>query len=266
MSILRPRYLPLFALVLGLSACGDSSGTGRVTFQLSSRASMPMSASIAGPRFSSGAADQAAISLGGDQIVIDQVELVLRKIRFEGIGAGACEGGGTGVSGEAEECGEFRAGPELFDLPLGEGVLQTFTATVPVGAYREVQFQIHRPTDENGDAAFLAGHPDFGGASIRVTGTYQRAGDPTVVPFTYVSDLTEVLNVALAQPIEVAEGQTLALTLSIDLSGWFTNVGGTGLVDPAQALDGQPLETMVEQNIRSSFHAFEDDDGDGTAD
>lgn len=265
MSSRRPRYLPLFALALGLSACGDSSGTGRVTLQLSSRASMRMSASVAGPRFSSGAG-QAAISLGGDQIVIDQVELVLRKIRFEGIGAGACEDGGTGVSGEEAECGEFRAGPELFDLPLGEGVLQTFTATVPVGSYREVQFQIHRPTDDNGDASFLAGHPDFGGTSIRVTGTYQKAGDPTGVPFTYVSDLTEVLNVRLAQPIEVAEGQTLALTLSTDLSGWFANVGGTGLINPAQALDGQPLESVVEQNIRSSFHAFEDDNGDGTTD
>jgi hypothetical protein len=75
-----------------------------------------------------------------------------------------------------------------------------------------------------------------------------------------------VVNVELEQPVDVAEGSTLELTLSIDLSGWFANAGGTGLVDPVQALDGQPLESMVEQNIRSSFHAFEDENGDGAAD
>jgi hypothetical protein len=88
---------------------------------------------------------------------------------------------------QVEECGEFRAGPGLFDLPLGDGVLQTFTATLPAGSYDEVQFQIPRPTDQNGDTAFLAAQPDFTGTSIRVTGTYQKAGDPAPVAFTYTT-------------------------------------------------------------------------------
>lgn len=238
-----------------LGACSDS-GTGRVTLQLSTRSAALVSAAAVRPTFSSGAAGQTTITLGGDQLVLDQVELVLRKIKFSEVSAGACEGeGGTGVSGESQDCGEFRTGPEVFDLPLGDGAVPTYTATVPVGTYHEVQFQIHRPTDANGDADLLAEHPDLNGVSIRVTGTYQKAGDPAPVPFTYTTDLTQVTDVELEQPIDVSEGATLDLTLSIDLSAWFTNADGTGLVDPSQALDGQPLEPLVEQNIRGSFHA-----------
>jgi len=256
MTALRSRHLTVLALAVGLSGCSDSGGTGRVTLRLSSHHSTPVAASVGGPRFSSGSAGQTTITLGGDQLVLDQVELVLRKIKFSEVSAGACEGeGGTGVAGESEDCGEFRAGPEVFDLPLGEGVLQTYTATVPVGTYHEVQFQIHRPTDASGDAALLAERPDLNGVSIRVTGSYQKSGDPAPVPFTYTTDLTQVTAVELAQPIDVAEGATLAITLSVDLSTWFANADGTGLVDPAQALEGQPMESLVEQNIRGSFHA-----------
>lgn len=262
---LRPLvFVGTAALLVG--ACGDS-GTGRVNLQLSTRSGVRMAAAAVRPQLSLTGVGQATVTLGGDQIVIDQVELVLRKIRFEGVSPGACEGeSGTGVSGESEECGEFRAGPELFDLPLGDGVVQTYTATVPAGTYHEVQFQIHRPTDENGDAALLAEHPDLNGVSIRVTGTYLKSGGAAPVPFTYTTDLTQVTNVELEQPIDVAEGATLALTLSIDVSGWFANADGTGLVDPAQALDGQPFESLVEQNIRGSFHAFEDENGDAAQD
>jgi hypothetical protein len=48
--------------------------------------------------------------------------------------------------------------------------------------------------------------------------------------------------VEIDQPIEVANGAELDVTLAVDLSGWFANADGTRLVDPAQALDGQPLE------------------------
>ena len=246
----------LFAL--GLAACGDSGGTGQVNLQISTKpkaGAAAISASVA------------PITLGGDEIVLEAVEIVLRKIKFTGVAGGACEGdGGTEAGAEPEDCGAFRSGPELFDLPLKEGVLPTFTATVPVGSYRQVQFQIHRPTDENGDAELLAAHPDFEGTSIRVTGTYQKAGEPSPVPFVYTTDLTSVVTVDLEAPIDVAEGEELAMTLALQTAGWFVNAAGDGLVDPASALDGQPQESLVEQNIRNSIRAFQDEDGDGAAD
>jgi hypothetical protein len=262
----HPPWVAVLLLGAALAACGDSSsGTGRVNLLVATRAP---SAEVAAARtsYSIGAADQTTIELGGDRIVLDQVEIVLRKVKFEG-GAGGCEGSGSlDAGGGAEDCGEFRAGPALLDLPLGEGVVQTFSAIVPVGAYHEVQFQIHRPTNNNGDADFLAEHPDFEGVSIRVTGSYQHAGDPAPVPFTYTTDLTSVVNVELASPVEVTAGATLDVTLDIDLSGWFVDHEAGRLVDPADALDGHSYESMVEQNIRQSFRVFRDGNHDGAED
>lgn len=259
--------LVLAVLATFATACSDGT-TGRVDLRVSSQAMMPGSASVTQPQLSTNGSGQATIALGGDQIVIDQVEIVLRQVRFEGVGSSECEDAASGpeaASGPGE-CGEFRAGPTLLDLPLGAGVVQTFSATVPAGAYSAIQAQIHRPTDDNGDAAFLAEHPDFDGVSIRVTGTYLKAGDAVPVPFTYTTDLTSVLNIELDQPIDVAAGATLDVTLNIDLSTWFADTSAGRLVDPALALDGQPLEALVEQNIRTSFHAFEDANGDGETD
>ena len=132
-------------------------------------------------------------------------------------------------------------------------------------SYDRIQLQIHRPTNNNEDADFLAQHPEFEDVSIRVSGAYQQAGNPTAVPFTYATDLTSVVNVQMGSPIEVAEGATIDVTLNVDLSGWFADREAGRLVDPAQALV-QPLESMVEQNIRQSFHVFRDDDRDGAED
>jgi hypothetical protein len=254
----RLRLCAGIFFALGLAACGDSGGTGQVNLQISTKPKADTAAL---------SASAAPITLGGDEIVIEAVDIVLRKIRFGGVASGACDGdAGTEAGGEPEDCGEFRSGPELFELPLEEGVVPTFTATVPVGSYRQVQFQIHRPTDENGDAELIAAHPDFDGTSIRVTGTYQKAGEPAPVPFAYTTDLTSVLTVELETPIDVADGEGLAMTLAFQTARWFVNASGDGLVDPAAALDGQPQEALVEQNIRNSIRAFQDEDGDGAAD
>jgi hypothetical protein len=148
----------------------------------------------------------------------------------------------------------------LFELPLDQGADAVFTAAVPVGTYQYLKFQIHKPSDANGDAQFLADHPGFENTSIRATGTYNGA------PFTFTSDLTEVEDVALDTPIEVSDGGDVPVTLRVDVSGWFTNEDGTGLLDPAQANTGGPLKSVVEQHIRESFRAFHDGDADGVAD
>ena len=106
----------------------------------------------------------------------------------------------------------------------------------------------------------MAQHPELESTSILVTGTYNGTA------FEFRSDLTEVEDVTLPEPVEVAEESEVPLTLHVDASTWFANAAGTGLVDPAQANDGQPYESLVEQNIRASFRAFHDADADGEAD
>ena len=262
------QHAAILAIGVTLAGCNDSSGTGRVNMQLATRPQLPVAAAAAAPAsFSAGGAGQTYIELGGDRLRLDQVELVLRKVKLEGAAAGACGSEGMAVEAEAEDCGEFRAGPTLLDLPLGAGVVQTFSTTVPVGSYDGIQFQIHRPTNANEDADFLAQHPDFADVSIRVTGTFQKAGDPAPVPFTYTTGLTSVVNVDLDSPVGVTEGAALNVTLDIDLSGWFADPDAARLINPAEALDPHnPRADVVAQNIRQSFHAFEDEDRNGAAD
>ena len=43
-----------------------------------------------------------------------------------------------------------------FDLPLDQGADPVFTALLPVGTYDRLKFQIHKPSDANGDADLVA--------------------------------------------------------------------------------------------------------------
>jgi len=244
---MRIRRLEIFAALAvsaTLGACSDSN-MGEVSLRLSTRSAE-----------AAAAPGQLSISLGPDEIVVDHLQIVLRKIRLDGAPTASCPEDGEGDS----QCGEVRLGPVLFDLPLGDEAEPTFTAQVPVGSYDEFKFQIHKPSNANGDADLVAAHPEMEDISIRATGTFNGTA------FIFVTDLTEVEEVALSPTVEVTVDGTLPLTLHIDASAWFVNQAGTGLVDPAQASEGQPFESVVEQNIRQSFRAFHDGDADGLED
>ena len=246
MRIRAMNGLALGALMWSIGGCGDSD-MGDVSLQLATRGP----ASIA-----TGEPGQLIITSGPDEIVVDEVQLVLRKVRLDGAPTASCPADAEGDS----QCAGLRLGPALFDLPLEEGAEPIFSAAVPVGTYNRIKFQIHRPTNATEDADFLADHPDLEDISIRVLGSYNGT------PFIFASDLTEVEDVVLVEPAEVVAEEELQVTLHVDVTGWFANEGGTGLVDPSQANDGGPFESLVERQIRESFRAFQDEDLDGAAD
>jgi hypothetical protein len=71
-------------------------------------------------------------------------------------------------------------------LPLDGSVSQEITAQVDPGRYDEIEFDIHKPDDDNQrDLDFIALNPNFADISIRVTGTYNGLG------FVFTSDLNE---------------------------------------------------------------------------
>ena len=236
------------ALILAIAGCSESdSDMGQVSLQLATRG--PASTASGGP-------GQLVVALGPDEIVVDDVALVLRKVRLDGEPTASCPEDAEGDS----RCAELRLGPTLFDLPLGEGAEPIFSAAVPVGTYSGIKFQIHRPTNANEDADFVADHPEFEDISIRVLGSYNGT------PFTFASDLTEVEDVVFAEPVEVAVDGEVQVTLHVDVTGWFASEDGTGLVNPSEANDGGPFESLVERQIRENFRAFHDGDLDGAAD
>jgi hypothetical protein len=71
---------------------------------------------------------------------------------------------------------------------------------------------------------------------------------------------------AFEPPLVVGEGATANLTMRVDISTWFLNVGGTALVDPDTANKGGQNEGVVKNNIEQSIEAFHDDDRDGLDD
>jgi hypothetical protein len=116
------------------------------------------------------------------------------------------------------------------------------------------------------DDAFIAANPLFDGVSIRVTGFYRAAGATERTAFTYTTDLSQEQEIELSPPLDVTADGLANVTIRIDVSTWFLNAAGTGIVDPATAAPGGANESLVEGNIEQSIDAFHDDDSDGLDD
>ena len=239
----------LLGLLLGAAvACSDSTGPedqGTVVLQLATTGTGSTTAGLAIP-----------VTVGGNTLIVEDVQLVARKIRLEQ-DDGNCSNDDPNEDveeeeNEDEECPVLKLGPLLLDPPIGEGVVPEFTVTVPAGTYEGFQMQIHKPSNHNGDAALVAQHPEFAGVSIKVTGTWNGT------PFTFTTDLTTVIEVEFDTPLVIeAEGET-AMTLVLDVSDWFLAQGGAALINPLTLT--QQTRSQIELNIRQSFHAFEDED------
>jgi hypothetical protein len=238
------RTAAAIATAATIAACGDSgspSTASQVNFNLATRAAPAGAASAAFVT----AGTPETYTDGSNTLVIDQVQLVLREIELK----------------RAETTREsLELGPILLDLPLGGagGAARSFSVQVAPGTYDEVEFEIHKPSHDE-DAAFVQAHPDFDGVSVMVTGTYNGHG------FSYTTDLDAEEEIELSPPLVTTESAATDLTLFVDLDRWFRD--GTGsLVDPESANAGNANESLVENNIRSTLHAFEDENEDGVDD
>ena len=248
------------ALLLVAAACSNST-MGTVGFSLTSRTaaspapSAALSSAAAVPSVTA-TGDSTVIALGNDTVIVRSAQLVLRKVELKRSDVATCDA----IEGN-DDCEEFETGATLVSLPLGSALItQQVSVSVPAGTFNALEFEIHKPSSSD-DAAFIAANPDFASVSIRVTGTYSQSG--TRSTFTFTSDVNQSEESSLVPPVTVQEGQTLSVTLRVDISGWFLNGAKTALVDPASANKGQPNESVVANNIQNSFDAFEDDNHDG---
>ena len=241
------------ASLLTLAGCSgvlDVNGMSNVNMRLATQPASAISAA------------EHSIALGGNTLVITGVQLVAREIELEAED-GACAAASAvldSTSSHDDGCEEVEIGPVLLDLPLTPGTAQGVSATVQAGTFNSVQFEIHVPDDDDAaDQAFRAAHPDFTNASVRVTGTFNGT------PFTFTSNVDAEQEINLPTPL-VTTGGAASLTLFVDLDKWFVTADGTGLVDPALAGAGGAFQSVVEGNIKASFHAFEDENHDGSDD
>jgi len=255
-----PRYATgsalLATMALLASGCSDAGNSPttdpQVNFNLATR-SAAAAVAAAAPSFAVAAPE--SFTDGANTLVLDQVELVLRKIELKRSEATT----NCGESPDDDACEKLELGPILLNLPLGTaGAERAFSVTVAPGTYSEVEFEIHKPSHDE-DAAFVQTNPDFDGVSVHVSGTYNGT------PFDFVSDLGAEEEIELNPPLVVTDAAATDLTLFVDLDGWFRDTGGS-LVDPATAAKGQANENLVKDNIKRTLDAFEDDDHDGADD
>lgn len=247
------------AALTWLAACSSGSGNGSVSLSLSAR-----SAPTAAVQSGSGTAavviaggDSTVVALGNDTLILRSLAVVLRKVELKRLDAASCDS--NPANGD---CEEFESGPVLATFPLGAAnTAAAVSVSAPAGQYDKLEFEIHK-TDSSTDASFLVSNPGFKNISIRATGTFSHAGSRN--DFVFTSDLDASEELAFSPPLTVVDGTPANLTIRLDVSTWFVN--SAALIDPASANVGGANEGIVQNNIKNSIDAFEDDNRDGRDD
>jgi hypothetical protein len=248
-----------------LGACGDSSGPGNGSGTNLSIAVATLTSSSAGRIAGSGAPtvslERHVTSPGGTHtLVITSAAVSLSRLELATVDSAGCADDDH-PEHDDDRCHELATGPTLVDLPTDNSVVSVLSLQLPAGTYRALEAKI-RPvrTDDSGGSAFLTAHPEFANASVRVEGTFDGT------PFTYTGSPNASLELRFDPPITVGSTAT-TVTVHVSIDRWFAD-GSGNLVDPATANAGGANEQLVRDNVRRSFHAFEDnehhgDDGHG---
>jgi hypothetical protein len=248
------KILLVMSLIAFTASCSESTTPTvfkNVQVSFATQPAVTPLASVSGSAAQSVLLDDTLVS-GTDTLIITSAQIVLREIELKRIDATDCD---SIVNGDG--CEEFETGPVLVSLPLTPGVETEFELDIPPGTYTEIEFDIHKVEDEPSDIVFLQQHPEFDRLSIRVTGSYN--GDA----FLYESDLGVEQELDLVPALLVEEGSgSTNITVFVDIDEWFRDQSG-GLIDPDTANDGGPNKSLVEDNIKQSMEAFEDDDRSG---
>lgn len=250
------------------AATGPRAGSGSVTLSLAAAPDPGSSASVqtSAPRALSPAVSVTRTDGQGNELVLDSLQLVLEEVELKRAFVDSCPDDSD--TGTDDECEEFETDIRLFRVPLDGGIEETVTIQVPADTYDELEFEIDDPDDDEADdRQFMEENPTFAEISVRALGSYTPAGGQTA-DFVFAADIDAEQEVPLSPPLEVAEGESVNVTLRVDWPRWFTDDGTSSgtLVDPATANDGGPNEDLVEENIQNSFDVFEDDDRDGEDD
>ena len=237
--------------VLAVLGCRGKEPSGFITFQVSARPDGATADSVP---------PTGVVALGKDTIILQRVRMVLAELAIAPSEAQECE------EEEGEDnppCVEFDEHPVVIELPLDRPVASRSTLPAPVTSYNLFQATLHPATLED-DSALVRGNPDVTGASVLVEGIVSRAGKRT--PFSFSSDFAETEEITLEPALTVAKGDSLHVTLRVDVASWFKNEDGTTLIDPASAGPGGKNQHLVRDHIRTSISAFSDQNGDGQPD
>ncbi len=253
------------AAVALLAACSDSNGpsnggSSNLSIAVATLTSTP-AGRLAGSHGIAPSFDRHVTGTdSAHSLIITRVAITLSRLHLATVDSAGCAADDH-PEGNDDRCLELKTGPMLVELPVDNSVISVLSLQLPAGTYRALEAKIRTvQASDSGGAAFLAANPQFANASVRVEGTFDGT------PFVYSGSPNASLELAFNPPITVGSSAT-TLTVHVSIDRWFSNGSGT-LVDPATANVGGANENLVSDNVRRSFHAFEDnghhgDDGHG---
>jgi hypothetical protein len=196
----------------------------------------------------------------GTDLVLTKVQLVMDKIELNETESTSCvseiEDSGDDHAEAGAECEDVSRDPVLIDVPLDATLRTALSVPLPAGTFTKLEAKLE-PARDNA-AAFNTANPNLVGKSVRVEGTYKGT------PFVFTSAVRAGLEMSFNPPL-VIDATTTNATVNIDVAKWFLNSSGS-VIDPSTATPGSSALQSIEDNIRRSFHAFEDDDESGTDD
>jgi hypothetical protein len=202
---------------------------------------------------------------GADALVITKAQLVFARLELQKSGATCTSTADAGDDdhGDDNSCAELELAPSVVDIPVNGTLVTALNVTVPAGSYSALEAKIravqsNKGHDGKGTSAFLTAHPEFAGVSVRVEGTFNGKA------FTFTGAPRAELETVFNPAITVADSGA-NITVHLDIATWFTTSSGA-LIDPSTANAGGVNATLVETNIKRSFHAFRDDDRNGDDD
>ena len=254
------RYLYNFKLagVVALStlaACSsDLTGGNRQPVQLSFTTKVA-SAPFAGIRMS----PDVTVGAAGD-LILTKVQLVVGKIELDQNDQTNCvaeiEATGDDHADVGQECEDISRDPVLVNIPLDDAAHSVINVPLAPGSYTKLEAKLE-PARDNA-TAFNTANQNLVGKSVRVEGTYKT------VPFVFTSSVRAGLEMEFNPPL-VIDATTMNATVSLDVRKWFLD-SSNAAIDPTTATPGSAVLQQIEDNIRRSFHAFQDNDESGVDD
>jgi len=194
-----------------------------------------------------------------DELVLKKVQLVFGRIELDQTGNTECipESEDDDDRGDHDgmhaECEEVKLDPLLVDVPVDDALHPVINVPLPAGTFAEMEARLAPARDRF--TAFNAANPNLVGKSVRVEGTFNGTA------FVFTSAVRARLEMDF-DPALVIDETTKNATVAIDVRKWFLNSGGS-VIDPTTATPGSLSLQQIENNIRRSFHAFEDDEERG---
>ena len=255
LQLIRPLG-GISALTILASCSSDLTGGNRHNVQLSFTTDATVTS----------AANRVAADLvvgANSELVLQKVQLVLGKLELDERGAADCvgevedqndeHGDEVGENAGTAECEDVALDPVLVDVPVDDALHPVINVPLPAGTFSQLEAKLEPARDRF--TTFNAANPNLVGKSVRVEGTFNGTS------FVFTSPVRAKLEMEFDPPLVIDE-TTRNATVAIDVRKWFLNADGS-VIDPSTATPGSVNLLQIENNIRRSFHAFEDDDERG---